>query len=479
MDWSNLRIAVAGMGRSGIGIAQAAKRRGARATVFDEQSSETQSQFEAIEKLQGQGIEVVTGWHGRLDPNEFDLLVASPGFRREHPAIRDMMHGDREVISEVEFAYRIAESPIIAITGTNGKSTTTVLTWLLLKGAGQDAILCGNVSGSGYEELTLTEAADLGPGKVLVAEVSSYQLEWVREFRPRVAAITNITPDHMDRHPNFEDYVQTKLRIFAAMGESDVAVINEDEPSLSLERIGGTLPEGVGIRSFSVFLDQSGKTSMHQGHATHASSRVEFEHLVLGGRKVRRADLPLYGDHNAINAVMAWEIAVAYLGNDAERHWESMLRTLAEFKGLSHRMERLGSRGDVLVVNNSMCTNPRAVIASSQSLPMRQHLLMGGQTKNLDFTEVKTYLNASNHALYLFGQPGDGLFEQLGDIATTYDSMEAAFLSATARAVPGDAILLSPGCASAYPFPNFRERGEAFRSMAQNWIDHGRKEQLG
>ncbi|MBX7131501.1 MAG: UDP-N-acetylmuramoyl-L-alanine--D-glutamate ligase [Fimbriimonadaceae bacterium] len=473
MDWSNLRIAVAGMGRSGIGIAQAAKKRGARPTVFDEQSAESESQFEAIEKLQGQGIEVVTGWHGRLDPQEFDLLVASPGFRREHPAIRDMLHGDREVISEVEFAYRIAESPILAITGTNGKSTTTVLTWLLLQGAGQEAILCGNVSGSGYDELTLTEAADLGPGKVLVAEVSSYQLEWVRDFRPRVAAITNITPDHMDRHPTFEDYFQTKLRIFAAMGESDIAVVNENEPSLPIDAVLAALPPEVGVRTFSVALESNENQGTHSGHSTHQSTRVEPELLVLGGRKVRRQELPLYGDHNAINAAMAWEMAVAYLATEAERQWEPMLRTLAEFKGLAHRMERLGSRGDVLVVNNSMCTNPKAVIASSRSLPLHQHLLMGGQTKQLDFSSVKEYLVSSGHKLYLFGQDGDGLFEQLGDVGSKYSSMEDAFAAATQAAKPGEAILLSPGCASAYPFPNFRERGEAFRRMAQYWLDHG------
>lgn len=467
MRIEDLRIAVAGMGRSGLAIAAAAKRRGASPTVFDEQAAESQPQFEAVERLQGQGIPVITGWHGRLDPADFDLLVASPGFRREHPAIRDMLRGERSVISEVEFAYRIAESPILAITGTNGKSTTTVLSWLILRGAGLDAVLCGNISGSGYDEITLTEAAELGPGKVLVAEVSSYQLEWVEEFRPRVAAITNITPDHLDRHPNFDDYFRTKLRIFARMGEGDTAVMNESEPTLPPDRLLDAVPAEVAVRGFSA---HPGTYGLDRGQFTTTTSRVEPEHLLLSGRRIDRASLRLTGEHNATNAVMAWEIAAAFLRGEVEERWEGMLGALAAFDGLEHRMERVGERGGVLVVNNSMCTNPRAVVASSRSLPMRQHVLMGGQTKNLDFAEVGRYLDEQGHALYLIGSEGEGLTAQLGDQAEVFPSLEAAFEAATRAARAGEAILLAPGCASAAPYPNFRARGEAFRRLALAWI---------
>lgn len=474
MMFDRLRIAVAGMGRSGIAIAEAAAKRGGQVTVYDEQIAETPSQLDAVEKLQGKGVQVVTSWHGRLDPEECDLLVASPGFRREHPAIRDMLRGEREVISEVEFAFRIAESPILAITGTNGKSTTTVMTWLILKTAGIDAILCGNISGSGYEELTLTEAADLGAGKVLVAEVSSYQLEWVGDFRPRVAAITNITPDHMDRHPSFEDYFKTKLRLFAKMGEGDHIVINESEPSLPLERLLAVIDPAVSIHAISTVdssdCEESPLGPKDRGHRTHTNSRVEEENLVLGGRRVARDNLPLHGEHNAINAVMAWEMASAYLGDQVGHQWQSMLRGLAGFRGLTHRMEMLGERNGVLVVNNSMCTNPQAVITSSRSLPRRQHLLMGGVSKSLDFSNVRDYIARSGHALYLFGQAGDALIDQLGKVGTVYDSMESAFRAAVSDAVSGEAILLAPGCASAYPYPNFRDRGEAFKGMVEVWF---------
>ena len=470
-----MRIAVAGMGRSGIAIATEARRSLALPTVFDEQAAETPAQFEAVERLQGQGIPVVTGWHGRLDPAEFDLLVASPGFRREHPAIRDMVRGGREVISEVEFAYRLAESPIVAITGTNGKSTTTTLTWLLIRAAGVEAVLCGNISGSGYEEVTLTEAAALGPGRILVAEVSSYQLEWVRDFRPKVAAITNVTPDHLDRHPSFEDYRATKQRLFAKMGEGDVVVANADEPSMPLESIEASVPAGVGLRLFSVGFGQD----RDRGHEVEARTRVETEQLVLGGRRVARASLGDLSEHNAINMAMAWELATAALGTITDAQAEAMIGSLARFRGLEHRMEHLGTREGVTVINNSMCTNPRAVVSSLASRRERLHVLMGGMTKNLDFSPVAEFLERTAHRLYLIGRPEDDLVKQLGGLGNRFDSLEEAFDAAVSAAVSGEAIVFAPGCASAYPYSNFRERGEAFRAIAGAWLGQAKSSSFG
>lgn len=463
---SGQRIAVAGMGRSGMAIAGEARRRGALPTVFDEQSAETPAQFEAVDRLQGQGIPVVTGWHGRLDPDEFDLLVASPGFRRKHPAIRDMLRGNRGVISEVEFAYRLAESPIVAITGTNGKSTTTALTWLLLRAAGTNAVLCGNISGSGFDEVTLTEAAAMGAGRILVAEISSYQLEWVHEFRPRVAGITNITPDHLDRHPSFEDYRDTKLRLFARMGDGDVVVANASEPSLPAALLERSIPPGVGLRLF----EARSEAVTDRGHATVQRTRVEEDVLVLGGRSVDRGSLPDLGEHTAVNMAMAWELATAAVGTISDAQEEAMIRVLAEFRGLEHRMEDLGSRQGVRVINNSMCTNPRAVVESLRGRPERLHVLMGGLTKNLDFGPVAEFFAVSGHRLYLFGRPDDDLVRQLSHLGPRFDSLEEAFDEATDQAEEGESIVFCPGCASAYPYSNFRERGEAFRAIAQGWL---------
>jgi len=457
------RVAVTGMGRSGMAIARAAIARGAKVSVLDEKPGDDPHIIRAVDILQQLGAEPVPGWHGHLDPADYDFLVPSPGFRREHPAIRDMVAGGREVISEVEFAYRIARSPILAITGTNGKSTTTVLLFLLLQAAGRNPVLCGNIAGSGFHEVTLTEAAEIAAeNQPLVAEVSSYQLEWVKEFRPRIATITNITPDHLERHPTFEDYLQTKLRLFSTMGKGDTIVLNEREPSTPINRMLRDVDQAVWLRLVDPALS-------HEGALSRANTRREGERLVLGNKEVHLADLALYGDHQVIDAMIAWEMATAFIG-DIDTHWEAMLRVLIEFPGLHHRLERVGQHGGVLVINSSMTTNPAAVIACSKAVPGKQYLLMGGLTKNLDFRSVGTYLKESGHVAILFGEDNSELACQLGVEPHSYPTLEEAFAVAADRAKPGDVIMLAPGCASAPPYIDFRERGDAFRRIAKEWL---------
>lgn len=452
-----IHLAVTGMGRSGIGVATAAARRGAKVTLYDEKLIETPEQIEQAEELQAVGVQVVAGWHGRFDEPDFDVLVTSPGFKRTHPALRDALAAGKEIQSEVEFAYRISEAPIVAVTGTNGKSTTVILTWLMAQSCA-DAILCGNLSGSGYPELTLTEAADQATeDQILIAEVSSFQLEWVQTFRPAVAAITNITPDHLDRHPSFEDYRETKLRIFGHMEAGDTAVINAEESSLPLELILPAIPGGTEIR-------------MIGGSSAVLSSSVSEDVLHLSGvGEVSLTELPLYGMHNATNAAMAWELASAALGDKVDP--QKMLEALKSFRGLANRMERLGTYRGVTIVNNSMCTNPAAVIANSRAIRGRQILLMGGVTKGLDFTPINDYLSAQDHEVILFGpRLENGLHEQLVGNWPAFATLEEAFESAMHRAKDGETVLLSPGCASASPYANFRERGDAFRNLVARWL---------
>ncbi len=447
------------MGRSGIAVAMAAARRGAKVTLYDEKMVETPAQIEQVEALQAAGVQVVPGWHGRFEEPDFDALVTSPGFKRTHPALVDCTEAGVQILSEVEFAYLISEAPIVGVTGTNGKSTTVVMTWLIAKTCA-DAVLCGNLSGSGYPELTLTEAADQStPEQILVAEISSFQLEWVTEFRPDVAAITNITPDHLDRHPNFEDYQLTKLRIFKAQEPGDVAVVNQSDPGLAADRMLDAIPGGVGVTWIG-----------REGSDPTPSSAFGERTLHLSGiGEVALADLPLYGRHNAINAVMAWELATDALGDRANP--TAMLDGLRSFKGLSNRMERLGEHQGVTIVNNSMCTNPSAVIANANAIPGVQYVLMGGVTKGLDFSEVQIFFANSPHKIYLFGPKLEhGLHEQLGELGTAYATLEEAFVAAMRAAKDGETVLLSPGCASAPPYANFRERGDAFRDLVARWL---------
>lgn len=447
----DLRIAVAGMGRSGLAIARAALQHGAIPVVYDEQSAESEERIAIVDRLQSEGIECVTGWHGRFDENEHDILVASPGFRRNHPAIVDAQQLGLEVISEIEFAYRIAQGPILAITGTNGKSTSTVMTWLVLRALGQDPILCGNISGSGYDELTLTEAALVGrPGQPLVAEISSFQLEWVTQFRPKVATITNITPDHLDRHPSFEDYFDTKLRIFDQMNVEDTMVIRTDEPSLPLNR----------------FKNQQAKRALYGPGEDIAFGPDGIE---IGGERIEIAELPFSEPYNLANAALALSMAKAYC---REFPVATAKAGLQEFERLRYRMEPLGERDAIAVINNSMCTNPMAVVQSSKGLSRPQILLIGGSTKNLDFRPVGDYLRQSGHRAILFGPDPDRLHAMLGGDFPWFESMNDAFRFATTSASAGDAIVLAPGCASAFPYANFRERGDAFTEVAKEWLTH-------
>lgn len=452
------QFAVIGLGRSGVGAAEAVLAAGGHPTVYDQRTDLNPDQILAKERLEAKGVEVVTAWDGRFSPFEYEALIPSPGVPRSHEGIQDVLRAGKPIWSEIELAYRVSDAPIVAVTGTNGKSTTVVLTWLLVA-ACSPSRLCGNLSGSGYPEETLTEAAVAATEQdVLVAEVSSFQLEWVDAFRPQAAAITNITPDHLDRHPSFEDYQQTKLRLFARQQAEDCAVVNLSEPSLPVDFLLPYVPGGVETR----FIGREGSEA---ARTTFGDSRW----ILDGYGELARDCLPLFGRHQAVNFAMAWELAMGILGDAANP--EAMLAAIKGFRGLAHRMERVAEWRGVTIINNSMCTNPAAVIANAESLPMRQILLMGGSTKGLDFEPLRRYLDRAPHRVILFGPklPG-GLHEQLGPHWPAMERLEDAFALAMQEAQAGEAVVLSPGCASAAPYTHFRERGAAFQEIVASWI---------
>ncbi|MFI5385546.1 MAG: UDP-N-acetylmuramoyl-L-alanine--D-glutamate ligase, partial [Fimbriimonadales bacterium] len=378
--------------------------------------------------------------------------------------------------------------PIVAITGTNGKSTTTVMTYLALRECGIDAVLCGNIFGTGLPEVPLTEAAlHATPDQVLVAEISSFQLEWVSRFRPAVAGITNITPDHLDRYDSFEQYAATKMRIFAAEGEGDYAVVDRS----------------------TAFQPRSDATVLTFGAQGEHAQILEDEIRILN-KTIKTEDMHVIGNHNYANAAMAGLIAFATLRwisdfgsriadlpdgrsqavsasvalallNEALqsdiRHPtsdilpEPIITALRAFKGIEHRMEYLGEKGGVKVINNSMCTNPDAVVKSAQAVKGPNHLIMGGKDKDLPFTPVRNYLASGMHRAYLFGEAKEVLNKQLGGGFPTYNTLQEAFRAATDKARPGEVIMLAPGCASTDQFNDFRDRGNVFKKFAKEWLE--------
>lgn len=446
---NNLRIAVLGLGRSGLAVARAAKRQGARVTVYDAKPADDRRIAPFAQQLQEEQIAFQAGHEGPI--TDADILVTSPGVDMRKPILLEAVVRDIEVIGEVEFAYRISKAPIIAITGTNGKSTTTVMTYLALKSADQNAVLCGNIYGSGYDEVPLTEAAlNATEDQVLVAEISSFQLEWTRDFRPRCAGITNITPDHLNRYDDFDQYAQTKRKIFDRMAEGDTIVANAGDPQ--------TYPNIQGPARIR-FYGSAGPDASFDSHSFKLSLSTPL------------GDLPFKERHNLINACHASLLALSYLESIGVKDPEiKVLNGLRTFKGLAHRMEHVGHKQGIELINNSMCTNPAAVVASSNSLAAPQHLLMGGIKKEYDFKPVREMLEKKGHEAYLFGRDAQQIQQELGDIAQVFDTMEEAFLAAKDKAVPGDVIMLAPGCASMDQFDDFVARGEKFREMAKEWL---------
>jgi len=474
------RIAVLGLGRSGLAVARAARRRGASVVVFDEQIRDAIAKPDIAEDAEREGIDVRYGWQGEFETG-IGLLVSNPAIPKTHRALAAARAAGIEVASEVEFAYRISRAPIVAITGTNGKSTSTVMTYLALRAADLAPVLCGNIFGSGYPEVPLTEAADASePHQTLVAEISSFQLEQVSTFRPVAAGITNISDDHLDRYESFADYAATKQRIFAAQTSADFAVVRAHDPVVRA-------PKGPTVFRFG---------------ATAEDAHVEEDALSFWNRRVPLSRFKFTEPHNASNAAFAALLAYGAIRSrsatdpEAKRMLDAALaaatpkasvyrRTtppvhampdaviegLAEFDHIAHRMEYVGTRNGVRIINNSMCTNPDAVIKSAQAVKDPVHLLIGGANKGLNFMPLRNYLaNGRNHA-YLFGTAASELNEMLGGRYPVFTTMAEAFAAAAAKAVDGEVVMLAPGCASTDQFRDFRERGDVFTQIAKEWLN--------
>lgn len=445
------RIAIMGLGRSGISAGRAALQRGDSVVLVDE--SEPKASHRAqVDELASLGAEVRTTWAGAFVDEGVHRIVVSPGVPQDHPKLLAAARAGIEVIGEIEFAYEISKAPIVALTGTNGKSTSTVMAYLCLRAAGVDAVLCGNVYGTGYPEVPLSEAAaNAMDGEVLVAEVSSFQLEWVSRFRPIAATITNISCDHLVRYRDFEEYAEVKHRVYKRMGPEDGYVFASEDPNVQ---------PGPECRARRVsFGGPADSASISEGA------------LVLPGIEVPRSQLPFDQPYNLQNALSALLLGLAVIERTGRGEPARLAEGLREFRGLRHRMECLGERDGVLVVNNSMSTNPAAVVASSSALDRPQHLLLGGRDKNLEFSPLRDYLSSGKHSVYLFGENKDTLLRELDVPSRVHSTLQEAFGEAAQRAKPGEAIVLAPSMASTDQFEDFRERGEVFRALALEWLE--------
>ncbi|MDW8289748.1 MAG: UDP-N-acetylmuramoyl-L-alanine--D-glutamate ligase [Armatimonadota bacterium] len=450
ISWKGKHILVVGIGRSGYDVARVLRTLDARVTACDKRNPPLAAELEQI------GVHVMTKWQEGMPVGDYDLVVTSPGVPADAPILQQAVQQGIPVWSEVEFAFHLAQAPIVAVTGTNGKSTTAALIVHILSTAGYDAVLCGNIAAEEMER-TLTDAAfHSHERQILVAEVSSFQLEWVHQFRPHVGVWTTLSPDHLDRHRSFEEYGRTKARLFLRQQEDDFAVLPSDDALIqslvstraqllyfSHQKVNKNVETAVWCNESGVYLRRWG----------------EERHLASIER------LRLYGLHNwrnvaaAVAACSPWEVPP-----------ERLQEAVDTFRPLPHRMEWVAEIAGVHYVNNSMCTNLQAVQESLQAAPAPVVLIMGGVDKSdSPFQNLVPLLQEKARGVVLIGADAERIEQQLrtgGWVKTVRcGTLEEAVRYARDIAQRGDWVMLSPGCASFDMFASFQERGKAFRQI--------------
>lgn len=460
-EFRGKRISVIGAARSGIAAAHVLTQLGAIVTLSDSQAAEKVGVARVAEASATGATAIFGAGIGEALPEGTELVVTSPGVPKSALVLQEAVRRRVPVWSEIELAYRLTDAPIAATTGTNGKTTTTLLLTEMLQAAGQQAIVAGNVSADEIKRTLVEAAEEATPDSVIVAEISSFQLEWVERFAPKVAILTNVTPDHLNRHASFEEYAATKARIFAAQPPDAWAILNHDNPAA--REIGESgLPGRVCWFTREGSPPDSGPTAwLHNGILT---VRLEDGHSPVA--LLHSTDLPptLPGAHSIENALAAGAAALA-LGADAEAIAEALLA----FKGVAHRMEFVAEVGGVRYINNSMCTNVAAAVSSLNALMTPAVVIAGGADKGLDFAPLTEPLKARAKHLVLIGAAADKMeqtFRAGGfDRFSRAGTLEEAVQMARKMAEPGETVLFSPACASFDMFTDFEARGAAFRRL--------------
>jgi UDP-N-acetylmuramoylalanine--D-glutamate ligase len=441
MELNRKRILVVGLARTGIAVARFLQDRGAIVRATDQ--ADERRLDPAVAELRARGIAVETGGHRDESFTAADMIVLSPGVPHTLPALQAARGRGIPVIGEIELAARFIRRPIVAVTGTNGKTTTTELLGAMLAASGRRVFVGGNIG------RPLIGAVDAGLAvDTVVAEISSFQLDTIETFRPAVGVLLNITADHLDRYPDFAGYAAAKMRLFENQAPGDIAVLNAADPAIAAraER----------IRSRRLFFNSAGP-----GAAAALNGRTLI--LRLPGREPVALDLTgfrLRGAHNTENAAAAALAALAAGATPA-----GLQTALAAFTPAAHRLETIAVVEGVEYVNDSKATNVDAVLRALECFDSPVVLIMGGVDKGGDFGLLRDAVRSHGRGLVMMGGSRGALRAALGGLLPTREaaSMQAAVRAARAMAVAGDAVLLAPGCASFDLYANYQERGEDFR----------------
>jgi UDP-N-acetylmuramoylalanine--D-glutamate ligase len=479
MTFTDKKVLVVGLARSGIGAASLLSSLGARVSVSD---SKPRSMLESQIKKLPSDVEVITGGNPQDAFAASDLIVISPGVPRNIPLLKYAQEKGIPIISEIELAFQVMESlislPFIGITGTNGKSTVTTLVDLMLKESGYKTLLGGNIGSALTEEIqnnifkdgqiSVDEAPDC-----IVAEISSFQLESIKEFRPEISAILNLSPDHLDRYNSMKDYINAKAEIFSNQTAGDYLIVNADDPLIRQViseklKVRSEQPkifyfscreivEGIYLKDGELFVNLPNIPLLTSDFS------LQDSHFPL----IDVNDIKIKGVHNIENALASSLIALM-----AGSKPEDVKNVLRSFQGLEHRLEFVIEVNGITFINDSKGTNVGAVAKSLESFE-NLVLIMGGTDKGSDFSILREQMKRKVKTLILIGEAGDKIERTLGDTADTYkvkDLKKAVELSMS-KASSGDTVLLSPGCASFDMFENFEERGREFKRAVREITD--------
>ena len=429
------KAVVLGLGRSGMAAARLLIKCGAEVTVCD--SGESAMLAERAALLRAEGASVRTGSSAETDPSRYDLAVLSPGIEETTRLVTNVTGKGTPLIGELELAFTLCPCPLVAITGTNGKTTTTELTTLMLRGAGLHTASCGNI-GTPLSELLLSGDC----WDVLVAEVSSFQLETIRTFRPKVALWLNLSPNHLDRYPSLEEYRAAKLRIFMNQTGEDFAIVpfGENLPALKARTI------SFGLRSLKADLTLAGTEIRHAGRTL----------LDLSTTK-------LQGPHNAANLMAAFGAGIA-LGADLRRMADAILG----YTPPAHRCEFVRERCGMRWINDSKATNLDAMEQAIRSVQGPLILIAGGKDKGSEFAPIAPLVRERVSDAILIGEMRHRIARDWAPVPCELaESLEEAVALAARHAVPGATVLLSPGTSSYDMFRDYIERGERFRRLVE------------
>jgi UDP-N-acetylmuramoylalanine--D-glutamate ligase len=441
MELKGKKVLVVGLGRAGIAAAKLLEARGARVTVTDKKGREELK--EALREFEGRRIRIEPGSHPSELLGDRELIVASPGISPNIPLLERAKEKKIPIIGELELASSFLKVPIIAVSGTNGKTTTTTLVGKILKKEGKRVAVAGNI---GHP---LSSCVN-GSYELIVTEVSSFQLERIKTFHPFISIMLNIAPDHLDRYRDLDEYIEAKKKIFLNQRESDFAVLNRDDPNCRTLSIGAKeiffsreeLEEGVYLKGERVMANLSGRSQ----------------------EIIHQEEIGIKGPHNLENALAA--IATCLI---LKVKITSIRRVLKKFKGIPHRMEFVGEIKGVRFINDSKATNVSSVMKSLVSFKEPIILIAGGKDKGLDYSSLRSLVEKRVKALILLGEAKEKIAQALSSckrIKMAEDMKEAVNI-AFELAEEGEIILLSPACSSYDMFQDFQERGEAFKEAVR------------